>query len=75
MTLDSTVHNELYLSVTDGRYLLRGRHLRDQTSHNDIEVQKSQSKAFFVLVSGSKSVRIFFTALHTDVPYSTALKK
>lgn len=76
MALDSAAEKKLYQTVTDGLHLPTDRDCRDQTGHNDFEVQEGRNPGFSVLNFGSETIcLIVFSALHIYEHYLIAAKK
>lgn len=76
MALELALIEELYLPVTDNRYILRGSICPNQTGHHKFEVQQDPNPASFMLVYGSKAICLsVFPALHTFVHYQVNAKK
>lgn len=70
MALDITEHENAYLHVPDGLYLLTSLDCPGQTRHSYLPVHEGQSRRFSVLVSGSEGIFLLVRpALRTYVHY------
>lgn len=76
MAFDISENKELYVPVTDDRFLLTGRDCPLHTGCNDFEGRERRHPAAFVLVSDSECINVLVYHLsHIYVYYSVAEKK